>query len=117
MISLPLFVLGHNYDAWGLASVGVFAAVTTWLTWRTDGLEAAVALHAVNNMLVFTLAAFGIADLNATTTTWLDALLSSVIPIGFAAMFDWWWRRGGCRYSSVSLPGRRDRSDARSATA
>ncbi|MFT3970857.1 MAG: type II CAAX endopeptidase family protein [Micropruina sp.] len=102
VISLPLFVLGHDYDAWGLASVGVFAAVATWLTWRTGGLEAAIALHAVNNMLAFTLGAFGIADLNATTTTWADALVSSVIPIGFAAMFDWWWRRGGCRrYSSV----------------
>ncbi len=100
---LPLFVLGHDYDAWGLASVGVFAAVTTWLTWRTGGLEAAVALHAVNNTIAFALGAIGIADLNATTTTWVAALMSSIIPIGFAVVFDVWWRRRGCRlYSSVS---------------
>ena len=103
VISLPLFVLGHDYDAWGLASVGVFAAVTTWLTWRTGGLEAAVALHAVNNTIAFALGAIGIADLNATTTTWVAALMSSIIPIGFAVVFDVWWRRRGCRlYSSVS---------------
>lgn len=107
-ISLPLFVLGHDYDAWGLASVGVFAAVTTWLTWRTGGLEAAIALHAVNNTLAFVLGAFGIADLNATTTTGADALMSSIIPIGFAAMFHWWWRRRGCRrYAAVSTAGPR----------
>ncbi len=103
VISLPLFVLGHDYDAWGLASVGVFAAVTTWLTWRTGGLEAAVALHAVNNTIAFALGAFGMADLNATTTTWVDAVVSSIIPIGFAMVFELWWRRSGCRlYSSVS---------------
>ncbi len=103
VISLPLFVLGHDYDALGLASVGVFAAVTTWLTWRTGGLEAAIALHAVNNTIAFALGAIGIADLNATTTTWVDALVSSIIPIGFAVVFDRWWRREGrCLYASTS---------------
>ncbi|MFT4296783.1 MAG: CPBP family intramembrane metalloprotease [Micropruina sp.] len=101
LASLPLFVLGHNYDAWGLVSVGVFAVVATWLTWRTGGLEAAVALHAVNNVVAFALGSFGMADLNETSGTWLDAALSSMIPIGFAVIFGQWWRRteAGTRYA------------------
>ncbi|MFT3876108.1 MAG: type II CAAX endopeptidase family protein [Propioniciclava sp.] len=95
IVSLPLFVLGHNYDVWGLISVGVFAAVATWLTWRTGGLEAAVALHIINNVAVFTLGAFGMTDLNATTGTWVDTLVSAFIPVSFALLFAWWWRRNG----------------------
>lgn len=101
LLSLPLFVWGHDYDAWGLASVGVFAAVATWLTWRTGGLEAAVALHVVNNTAAFVLAAFGVGDLNATSVTWVDSALASVIPVAFALIFAWWWRRnnGDARYA------------------
>ncbi|MFT4216918.1 MAG: type II CAAX endopeptidase family protein [Micropruina sp.] len=104
LISLPLFVLGHDYDAWGLAAVGVFAVAATWLTWRTGGLEAAIALHAVNNAVIFALGAFGMADLNETSGTWLDALLSSLIAVGSAAVFAWWWHRtdGDSRYARTT---------------
>ena len=101
IVSLPLFVLGHDYDAWGLAFTGVFAAVATWLTWRTGGLEAAIALHVVNNVAVFLLAAFGMADLAATEITWAGGITAVAIPIGFALLFAWWWKRtdGDTRYA------------------
>lgn len=67
---VPLFVIGHDYDLPGQLSVAVFAIVAGILTWRTGGLEAAIALHIVNNALIFVLGAIGLADLNATTGSW-----------------------------------------------
>ncbi len=101
LISLPLFVFGHDYDAWGLAFTGLFAAAATWLTWRTGGLEAAIALHVVNNSVVIILGAFGLTDLNATEISWTSGLVATAIPLGFALLFAWWWQRtdGDARYA------------------
>lgn len=51
LLPAPLFMLGHMYDIWGQLSVGFMAVVAGWLTWRTGGLEAAVSLHVVNNLV------------------------------------------------------------------
>ncbi|WP_146197022.1 CPBP family intramembrane glutamic endopeptidase [Serinibacter arcticus] len=53
------FVLSHGYGLWGLLDVGVFALAAMWVTLRTGGLEAAIALHVVNNVVVFTALASG----------------------------------------------------------
>lgn len=50
LLPVPLFVMGHLYDLLGQLSVGMFAVAAGWLTWRTGGLEAAIALHVVNNV-------------------------------------------------------------------
>lgn len=51
VISVPLFAMAHgSWDAWVLADLGVFAGIAVYLTWRTGGLEAAIAIHAVNNV-------------------------------------------------------------------
>jgi hypothetical protein len=50
LLPVPLFVLGHGYDLLGQIGVGLFAVAAGWLTWRTGGLEAAIALHVVNNL-------------------------------------------------------------------
>lgn len=47
------FALAHIYDIWGLMAVGLMGAVAAWLTWRTGGLEAAIAIHIVNNLVAF----------------------------------------------------------------
>ncbi|HPZ51101.1 MAG TPA: CPBP family intramembrane metalloprotease, partial [Propionibacteriaceae bacterium] len=87
-ISVPLFTLGHSYDAPGLVGVGLFGVAASWVTWRSGGLEAAVALHAVNNLSAFGLGALGISDLNATVVTWPDAVLFSAIPVCFVAIYE-----------------------------
>lgn len=51
LLPAPLFMLGHMYDVWGQLSVGFMAVVAGWLTWKTGGLEAAVSLHVVNNIV------------------------------------------------------------------
>lgn len=66
LLPVPLFMLGHLYDIWGLLDVGVFAVFAAWLTWRTGGLEAAIVAHVINNAAIFVLGEFGLVDTNAT---------------------------------------------------
>lgn len=51
VLPAPLFMLGHMYDLWGQLFVFSMACVAGVLTWRTGGLEAAISLHVVNNMV------------------------------------------------------------------
>ncbi|MFK3678395.1 lysostaphin resistance A-like protein [Microbacterium sp. NPDC090218] len=103
LLPVPLFVLGHGYDVWGAASVGVFAIVAAWLTWRTGGLEAAISLHIVNNVLIFLLGSVALVDANATSGTAVDLLGSTVTMVVYALLADRWARRlGVARTASVS---------------
>lgn len=95
LLPVPLFVLGHGYDVWGAASVGVFAIVAAWLTWRTGGLEAAISLHIVNNVLIFLLGSVDLVDANATSGTAVDLLGSTIAMVVYALLADRWARRGG----------------------
>ncbi|MHA3684763.1 CPBP family intramembrane glutamic endopeptidase [Leucobacter sp. HY1908] len=61
------FALAHIYDIWGLAAVGLMGGVAAWLTWRTGGLEAAMAIHIVNNIIAFGFMASGLAGSTAQT--------------------------------------------------
>lgn len=83
LLPVPLFVAGHLYDLPGLVSVGVLALVAGILTWRTGGLEAAIALHVVNNILGVGLAAFGMGDLAATSIP----VVSSVLSVAGAVVY------------------------------
>jgi membrane protease YdiL (CAAX protease family) len=53
-ISVVTFSAAHGSpDIWVLADLGAFALTAGILTWRTGGLEAAIVIHAVNNIGVF----------------------------------------------------------------
>lgn len=80
LLPVPLFVIGHDYDLWGLADVAVFAIAAGYLTWRTGGLEAAIVAHVVNNTLLFLFGAFGLADLNAKGGS-LEGILVTLITM------------------------------------
>ena len=43
----------HAYTDWGIADVFAFGVLAGWLAVRTGGLEAPIALHAVNNVVSF----------------------------------------------------------------
>ncbi len=90
LLPVPLFVLGHGYDIWGAASVGLFAIVAAWLTWRTGGLEAAISLHIVNNVLIFLLGSVTLVDANATSGTPVDLIGSALAMIVYAVLADRW---------------------------
>lgn len=104
LLPVPLFVLGHGYDIWGAASVGIFAIVAAWLTWRTGGLEAAISLHIVNNALIFLLGTVGLVDANATTGTPVDLLASTAAMIVYALLADRWADRLGVVRTARRVP-------------
>lgn len=62
------FALGHIYDIWGLLQVGLMGVFAAWLTWRTGGLEAAMAIHIVNNLVAFGFMAFAVGGETAQTS-------------------------------------------------
>ncbi|AXT86383.1 hypothetical protein C6I20_15170 [Aeromicrobium sp. A1-2] len=60
IVSVPLFAVGHTYGLWGLVDVGVFGLTAAYLTIRTGGLEAAIAAHIANNVVLMVVEALGI---------------------------------------------------------
>ncbi|MDF2507392.1 MAG: family intrarane metalloprotease [Microbacterium sp.] len=104
LLPVPLFVLGHGYDIWGAASVGMFAIVAAWLTWRTGGLEAAISLHIINNALIFLLGTVDLVDANATTGTPVDLLASAVAMVVYALLADRWAGRLGVARTAGHAP-------------
>ncbi len=53
-VSALLFALAHGgQDPALFADRFAFGVLASWLTWRTGGLEAAIAAHTVNNIVVF----------------------------------------------------------------
>lgn len=62
LIPSVAFALAHapTYGIWGMTSVGMMGVTAAYLTWRTGGLEAAISLHVVNNLVAFTLMATGL---------------------------------------------------------
>jgi membrane protease YdiL (CAAX protease family) len=93
LLPVPLFVLGHLYDPLGQASVAVFAVAAGWLTWRTGGLEAAIALHVVNNLIAFLLGLAGLSDVNASSPGVLSFVYSTVLVGAFCGVVEVLFRR------------------------
>ena len=62
LVPIPFFVLGHTYDLYGQVNIAIFALATGILVWRTGGLEAAIALHVVNNLVVLAGDAVGLVE-------------------------------------------------------
>lgn len=104
LLPVPLFVLGHLYDPLGQLSVGLFAVAAGWLTWRTGGLEAAIALHVVNNLLAFLLGLAGLSDVNAKSPGIASAVWSAVVLVGYVVVVEWAFRRAGLARTMLLLP-------------
>ncbi|MFC9682476.1 CPBP family intramembrane glutamic endopeptidase [Streptomyces sp. NPDC056948] len=93
-----LFAAAHGWGTgWGFTSLLVFGVVAAWLTIRTGGLEAAIALHALNNLVAFgTLAAVvdGLtSDETAADSPWSLALADMATTLMYAALVLWLARR------------------------
>lgn len=83
-IAVPslLFAFAHLYDPWALMQVGAMGVVAGWLTWRTGGLEAAISIHVVNNLVSFLFMLTGAAGDTGqpaeTGADWVTVLLQLV---------------------------------------
>ncbi|WP_017792573.1 CPBP family intramembrane glutamic endopeptidase [Leucobacter salsicius] len=78
------FALAHIYDIWGLAAVGLMGGVAAWLTWRTGGLEAAIAIHIVNNLVAFGFMAGGLGSSTAQTESsgGVSGVIGEIVGLG-----------------------------------
>ncbi|MGW0861118.1 CPBP family intramembrane glutamic endopeptidase [Streptomyces sp. NPDC002611] len=93
-----LFAAAHGWGTrWGFIGLMVFGVVAGWLTIRTGGLEAAIALHVLNNLVAFgTLAAIvdGLAsDETAADSPWPVALVDVATTLMYVALVLWLARR------------------------
>lgn len=109
------FALAHIYDLWGLAAVGLMGGVAAWLAWRTGGLEAAIAIHTINNLVAFGLLATGITGETGQTSDSGGAasLVGEVVGL---AVFVWLalriFRAGGHGRTRIDLVVRTEYVDA-----
>jgi len=91
-----VFAALHGWGTpWGFADLLVFGAIAGWLTVRTGGLEAAIALHVMNNLVSSVLtAAFNDlgADETAADLPWQLAVVDLPVLLGYAAVI-WWLAR------------------------
>lgn len=110
LIPTILFALAHIYDLWGLAAVALMGAVAAWLAWRTGGLEAAIAIHVVNNLIAFGFMTFAVGGETAQTESagGPEGVVGEIVGLG---LFAWLtviiFRRGGygrARIDQVQVP-------------
>jgi membrane protease YdiL (CAAX protease family) len=97
LVQAAVFAALHGWGTpWGFADLMLFGVVAGWVTVRTGGLEAAVALHVMNNLLgTLVAAAFGqlTIDETAADMPWQGFAADVPILIGFAAVIVWLARR------------------------
>lgn len=96
LLSTVAFTAGHGYELWGLVDVATFGLIAAVITLRTGGLEAAVALHAVNNVFLFLLDIAGLIDTSDTSdATAVDVVPTVVSGLVFWAIVEWQASRTG----------------------
>lgn len=106
ILPAPLFMLGHMYDLWAQLSILVMGLAAGYITWRTGGLEAAIALHVANNLFAMVLGVFAAADPFVQGGSDWMMFTSSVISNGIFVLLVLWaaQKRGIRRTRTVHLP-------------
>jgi membrane protease YdiL (CAAX protease family) len=93
LLSALPFMAGHAYTDWGILDVGAFAVAAGWVTVKTGGLEAAIALHVVNNLTSIGLpAAEGDLSLEQGSVP-LPEVISDVVALALWALAVVWLHR------------------------
>ena len=96
LVTTPLFVAGHGYELWGLLDVGLFGLTAAILTIRTGGLEAGIAAHTANNVVLFVLDALGvIASTDDSGAGPIDLVPTVVSSLLILVLVEWAARRRG----------------------
>jgi uncharacterized protein len=108
LISATLFALAHGQqDPWLFADRFAFGLAFSWLTWRTGGLEASIALHAANNIVALLIAVL-YGDLQAsfvaTDLPWTLAIIDIVFVTAYALLADRLGRRSNLALVSGTAP-------------
>jgi len=98
-VQAVVFAALHGWGTpWGFADLLVFAVVAGYLTVRTGGLEAAIALHVMNNLVGSVLAAayndLGV-DETAADMPWQFAVVDLPVLLAYAGVILWLASRRG----------------------
>jgi membrane protease YdiL (CAAX protease family) len=103
-----VFAALHGWGTpWGFADLLVFGVIAGWLTVRTGGLEAAIALHVMNNLVSSVLAAAYnelTVDETAADMPWQLAVVDLPVLLAYAATILWLARRRGVATLSPAAP-------------
>ncbi|MEV3969201.1 type II CAAX endopeptidase family protein [Streptomyces sp. NPDC050698] len=104
-----LFAAAHGWGTrWGFLGLLVNGLVMGLLTIRTGGLEAAIALHVLNNLLAFGVSAAIVDGLSSDETAadapWSLALTAVVTDLLYAALVLWLARRRSPQRLSAPAP-------------
>jgi membrane protease YdiL (CAAX protease family) len=89
------FVLGHIYNVWGLLEVLVFALVAAWVTLRTGGLEAAIGVHILTNVIAFSVPALGFENVTESNGSPEGLVTAAILLPLYAWGVDVLFRRSG----------------------
>jgi len=124
-VQAVVFAALHGWGTpWGFADLLVFAVTAGYLTVRTGGLEAAIALHVMNNLIGSVLAAayndLGV-DETAADMPWQFAVVDLPVLLGYAGVILWLARRHGIARTTpaepiAAEPGPQHRGESRRAT-
>jgi membrane protease YdiL (CAAX protease family) len=97
VVQAVLFAALHGWGTpWGFVDLVFFGTVLGWVTVRTGGLEAAIALHVSTNLISFGLMAAGGAlslDETAADMPWQGLVFDVATVLGYAAVVVWLARR------------------------
>ena len=104
LVSTPLFVAGHLYEFWGLVDVTIFALMASYLVIRTGGLEAAIAAHVANNLVLFTLEAFNVVLVTTGEYGPVDVLPTLLTSVVFVLVVEQMARSARLQRTRPPLP-------------
>jgi membrane protease YdiL (CAAX protease family) len=107
-VQAVVFAALHGWGTpWGFADLLAFGVIAGWLTVRTGGLEAAIALHLMNNLVGGALAAayndLGV-DETAADMPWQLAAVDLPVLLAYAAVILWLARRRGIATLTPAAP-------------
>ncbi|TDC46505.1 CPBP family intramembrane metalloprotease [Actinomadura sp. KC345] len=108
VVGSALFTAGHGYTGWGILDIFVFGMIAAWVTVRTGGLEAAIALHVFNNLMAFLIsAAVGQLEIVQGSVPW-EVVVADIIPMALFALAAVWLARRMRIQTVTSGPGEDD---------
>jgi membrane protease YdiL (CAAX protease family) len=109
LVSSALFMVAHGAgDPWLIVFYFLFGVGLSVVTWRTGGLEVAVLIHSVNNLVAFGIPLLSGQDvsnaLNRSDGTGGPAVLLPMVILAAVVAGIWWWA-GRTKVVDTFVPG------------
>jgi membrane protease YdiL (CAAX protease family) len=103
VVSVPIFAAGHTYNFWGLVDVGIFGLTAAYLTILTGGLEAGIAAHTANNVVLMIVDALGMVT-STDDGGPIDLIPTILTSLVMVVLVQWLARRVGIVRTRAPIP-------------